>query len=210
MANQKNSNLVRLTECSVMLALSIALSFTVIIKMPMGGRVSILSMLPVSLISVKYGIKTGLPTAFLLSLFHLVQSIISGDVFVYCETFGVVLFVALFDYILPFTALGLAGLAKTIKKNSIPVTLACIAVCMFIRFACHFITGCTIWGQWAEDGMSPYIYSMLYNGGYMLPEAVLTTVGAGALLAVPQVRKLIGFDVKKQEEIPEEDNTYNE
>lgn len=206
MASKNHENLVRLTECAVMLALSIALSFTVLFKMPMGGRVTILSMLPVCLISIKYGIKAGIPTAFLLAMFNLIQGIIGGDVFVYCETLGTVIFVALFDYLLPFTALGLTGLAKNIKKNSIPVALCCIFGAMFLRFACHFATGCTIWGQWADDGMSPYIYSILYNGGYMLPEAVLTCIGAGVLLAVPQIRKLLGFTEKQKKSTVEEDN----
>ena len=80
--NKRKQNTIKLAECAVMLALSIVLSFVTIIKMPMGGSVTLLSMLPVCLISVKYGWKTGVPVAFLLAAFELIQGIAEGNVFV--------------------------------------------------------------------------------------------------------------------------------
>ena len=61
-----------------------------------------------------------------------------------------------------------------------------------IRFVCHYITGVYIWGQWAEN-MSPYLYSLIYNVQYMLPECILTSVAAGVLIKIPAVRKLLGL-----------------
>ena len=76
----KNTKLLMLTECSVMLALSIVLSMVKIIRMPMGGSVTLLSMLPVMLVAVKYGFKGGLPCAFGLALYRLIEGIVSGNV----------------------------------------------------------------------------------------------------------------------------------
>ena len=52
---------------------------------------------------------------------------------------------------------------------------------MVFRFACHFITGVTIWGDFELLKASTWSYSLLYNGTYMLPE-LLFTLGAFALL----------------------------
>lgn len=181
-----------------MLALSAALSFTEIIKMPMGGGVTLLSMLPVMLISVRYGVGTGLCEAFAFSLFNLLQGLLSGNVFVFCEGAAAVVTVVLFDYILPFSLLGLCGLSLKIKRNA-PCAVAGIFVCILFRFVCHYVTGVVIWGQWAED-MSVYLYSLVYNGSYLLPEAVLTCAGAAAALKVPQIKKLTGLTEKKNTE----------
>ena len=195
----KNSSVVRLAECAVMLALSIVLSFIAILKMPMGGEVTLLSMLPVMLIGVKYGPATGLTTAFLYAVFQLVQGILSGNVFVYIESALGIAVCAAFDYIVPFTLLGLAGVFK--KRGKAGVVCG-IALMVILRFVCHYITGVYIWGQWAEEGMSKYLYSLLYNGQYMLPECIFTTVGAAILVNIPQIQKLLdlNFAAAKKEE----------
>lgn len=192
-----NKSIIKLTECAMLLALSIVLSFVTVYKMPMGGGITLLSMLPVMLLSIKYGIGTGLSVGFIFSLVQLMQGILSGNVFVYCTTPATQIICALFDYIVPFTCLGIAGLFRYIgsrKEQSANVdTVKCvigIALGIIIRFICHYITGVVIWGQWA-DGMSPYLYSFIYNGQYMFPECIFTCIAAAILLKIPQVRKLL-------------------
>ena len=193
---KKNSGVVILAECSIMLALSIVLSFVAILKMPMGGEVTLLSMLPVMLIGVKYGPKTGLTIAFLYSLFQLAQGFFSGNVFVYIETAVGIVVCVILDYIVPFTVLGLAGI---FKKHGRTGVVCGIALMIVLRFVCHYITGVYIWGQWAEEGMSKYLYSLLYNGQYMLPECVMTTVGAAILVNIPQIRRLLDLNFEKKD-----------
>lgn len=188
--NKRRSNLIKLAECSVMLALSVVLSFVEIWKMPMGGGITLLSMLPVCLIAVKYGIGGALPTAFLYSVIQFAIGFASGNVFVYCTTAATWIVCMLFDYIVPFTVLGFSGIFK--KKFGNIGIIAGIALMICIRFVCHYITGVYIWGQWAE-GMSPYLYSLIYNIQYMLPECILTSVAAGILIKLPAVRKLLGL-----------------
>lgn len=187
--SSNHKKITALTECSVMLALSIVLSFVQIWKMPMGGEVTLLSMLPVALISVKYGIKQGLSTAFLFSLFHLLRGIAGGEVFVYCATGFAVVICVLFDYIVPFSVLGLSGV---LRKKGTPGVCAGIILALVLRFLCHFLTGVVIWAQWAPEGQSKYIYSLLYNGQYMLAECALTLAGAVLLMRIPRVSALIG------------------
>ena len=197
----KNSKLLMLTECSVMLALSIVLSFVKIWKMPMGGAVTLLSMLPIMLIAVKYGLKGGLPCGLLYALFNLLMGVASGDVFVYCTTGAMVVICVLFDYLVPFTVLGCAAMFRKPAEKLRPgnrqaadvLLLAGFVLVIVARFACHYITGFSIWGQWAPEGQSKYIYSLIYNGQYMLPECIFTTIGAAVLINIPVIRKQLGI-----------------
>ena len=191
-----NSNLTLLTECAVMLALSFALSYAKIFEMPMGGSVTIASMLPVMLISIKYGVGAGLSTSFLYSMTQLLQALASANVFPYCETPATLVLCILFDYIVPFTLLGLAGLPKNLKitKNTeINVYIGIVSV-VVLRFLCHFITGVVIWGQWAPDGMGKYLYSFLYNGGFLSIDFIICIVCAILMLRKQELRKLINID----------------
>jgi thiamine transporter len=196
MAKPKNPKLLKLTESAIMLALSIALGFVTIIEMPMGGEVTLLSMLPICLLSIKYDLKTSVPVAFLYAMFKLVKGIASGNVFVYCTTVLMVVICVAFDYIIPFTVLGFAGMFKKLRPKKFPelgMLLGIITV-ICIRFVCHYITGFAIWGQWAPEGQSKFIYSLIYNGQYMLPELIITTVAAEILIRIPAVKKLINAE----------------
>ena len=188
-AKNRRNNLLRLAECSVMLALSTVLSFVKVFEMPMGGSITLLSMLPVCLIAVKYGVKGAMPTAFLYSVIQFAIGFASGNVFVYCTTAFTWVVCMLFDYIVPFSVLGFSGI---LRKKGVAGILGGIALMIVIRFVCHYITGVVIWGQWAE-GMSPYLYSLIYNGQYMLPECIFTCIGAGILIKVPQLKKLLNL-----------------
>ncbi len=192
----KNPSVIRLNECAMLLALSIVLSFITVYRMPMGGGVTLLSMLPVMLAGIKYGIKTGLSVSLAFSLFQLLQGILSGNVFVYCTTAATQIICTLFDYLVPFTVLGFAGMFSNIgKKNTntnayILKAVSGIIITVFIRFVCHYATGVVIWGQWA-DSMSPYLYSLIYNAQYMLPECIFTCIAAAILLRVKRIRQLL-------------------
>ena len=193
---RKSSNVSTLAECAVMLALSFALSYAKIFEMPMGGSVTIASMLPIMLISIKYGTAIGLSTSFVYSLTQLFQAFTSGNVFPYCETAGTLVVCIFFDYVIPFTVLGLAGLVKEIKltKNSEINVYVGIVGAVLLRFVCHFITGVAIWGQWAPDGMGKYLYSFLYNGGFLGADFAICIVCAALMFRKSEIRKLVNLD----------------
>ena len=93
----------------------------------------------------------------------------------------------LLDYVLAFTLLGLAGaIAKPFKNRLVGVAVGTAAVCG-IRFLCSFLSGVLIWGN-LSDGLPAWTYSLTYNGSYMLPETILTTVAAVLIYkAAPQL-----------------------
>ena len=183
-----------ITECAIMLALAIALSFVKLWEMPLGGSVTLVSMLPIFLISIKYGLGTGLGTAFVYSLFQLLQAVMQGDVFIYYQTAFIVVICALFDYVVPFSVLGLSGVFARKTKFGAYAGLVAVTVA---RFVCHFVTGVFIWGQWAPEGMGKVVYSIVYNGGFLLPDLAICIAVAIPLLQVKQMRKLLGLTDSK-------------
>lgn len=198
MSTQKRSNtkISTLAECAVMLALAFALSYAKLFEMPMGGSVTLASMLPIMLISVKYGNAVGLATAFTYSLTQLLQAVMSANVFPYCETLGTLTLCVLFDYVVPFTLLGLAGFFHKIKltKNTEANIYVGIISVVVLRFICHFITGVAIWGQWAPDGMGKYLYSFLYNGSFLSLDFIICIVCAVFMFRKAELRRLVNID----------------
>ena len=174
-----------ITESAIMLGLSIALSLVKVWQMPMGGSVTLLSMLPIILISIKYGIKVGLPVAFLYSCVQFGLDI--GRAMTWGMTFAALAGMAVLDYLIPFTGLGLAGV---FRKNSVGGWCTGISLVMVIRYVSHVISGIIIFSQWAWEGWNLTLFSMAYNGWYMAPELILTTAGAILLLKTPHVQKL--------------------
>ena len=192
---QKNRrmSIYALCQCAIFIALSTILSFLPVYEMPMGGTVTLASMLPILFIGVKFGMKWGMGSSLIYALIQLMQALIKGNVFVYCVGAGAVIVCVLFDYLIPFTVLGLSFIASPKKgeKFSTVKTLIVFGILIFIRFLCHFITGMVIWDQWAPEGMGAFVYSLVYNGSYMLPELVLTLAVTAFLLASKQIEKLL-------------------
>lgn len=191
---KRKQNLRITAECAVLLSMAIVFSFIKLWQMPMGGEVTFVSMLPVMLAGFRNGPKAGFLTAFIYSLFQLASAFVSGNVFVYCTTAATFIICVLFDYIVPFTGLGIACLLRNIKTSSVrfkKISIYFAVTCgIMLRFICHYITGVVIWGQWAGDE-GPYIYSLLYNGTFLLPELVLTLLVCVILFKPQRTRKLL-------------------
>ncbi len=178
-----------------MIALATILSYVRVYKLPWGGSITLLSMLPIVLFSIKNGVKRGLEVSFLFSLIQLGQGVVDG-LFGWGLTTVTLIGCIFFDYIFAFTVIGLAGMFR--KKGDIG-WISGTVVALLLRFACHFTTGVIIWKSYGElwGGFSTdntYLYSLLYNGSYMLPEIIFTTVGAFVILRIPIIRKTIMKD----------------
>ena len=177
-----------LVEGAIMIALATVLSFIRVVKLPWGGSITLLSMLPIVLFSIRRGIKAGLTVSFLFSLVQFIQGIMDG-LFGWGLTPGSLIACIFLDYLLAFTVLGLAGI---FRKKGVPGWIAGIAFAILLRFTMHFLSGVIIWqsfGQlWGEFFTeNTVLYSLLYNGAYMLPEMIFTIIGAVALLKMPKV-----------------------
>ena len=182
-----------LTEGAIMVALAFILSFLKIVNFTWGGSITVLSMLPIVVFSLRYGAKYSFAVSFMYSLLQLFQGITLDGIFAWGLTPAILVAVIFLDYILPFTLLGAAGFFNNGKFSTI--ILGTVSAVM-LRFACHYLSGVFIWKSVGElwGGLivnTPYLYSLLYNGAYMVPELIFTTIGAIILFKTPQMRKLL-------------------
>ncbi len=152
----------KLVESALMIAVATVLSLLKI-DLPFGGGVTIVSMLPLILISHRYGWKWGVLTAFVYSL---IQLILGLDNVAYAENFLMGVGIVLLDYVIAYTVIGLSGV---FGKKFWSVVVG-VAVTFTLRFLCHLVTG-----AWLPM-TNPWIYSFLYNGWYMLLELIITEV----------------------------------
>ena len=112
----KNSKTLTLVEGAVMVALATVLSFIRVYKLPWGGSITLLSMLPIAVFSIKHGVAKGLGAAFVFSLIQFIQGITDG-------LFGwglspIMLVACIFiDYLAAYTVLGVAGMFR--KKGAV-------------------------------------------------------------------------------------------
>lgn len=174
---QKNR---RLAESALMLALSTILSELAVFSLPFGGSVTLFSQVPIILISYRYGVKWGLTTGLAMSIIQLIFGIQN---FSYVSGMTAFLILAFCDYLIAFSALGLGGMFKgRIKNDILAISLGGVVVSV-IRFICHFISGATIWKEYAE-GAPVLEYSLTYNASYMLPELIITVVGLVILAGI--------------------------
>ena len=155
------------------IGLAIALAFILdmikIYTLPNGGgSISLGSMVPILLLSFIYGPSIGLFTGFLFGVFKLIlDPYILNPIQV------------LFDYPIPFMAVGIAGFFKNKYIGA--------SIGMFLRFISHFISGVIFFGSYAPEGMSPIIYSLVVNGSAVGGELLICLV----LLAFLPIERLI-------------------
>jgi thiamine transporter len=180
----KHDRLVRLATSAILIALAAALSNVKIFSMPLGGSITLLSMLPVCLISLKYGVRWGLACAFLYALTQILFDL--GSIMSWGLTTASFVGCIVLDYLLPFSLLGLSGIfgSETLPRICTGITLALV-----IRFVCHVISGVIIFDIWAPEGWNVLAYSLAYNGAVILPEIALTLIGSMLLFKVPATRK---------------------
>ncbi len=181
-----------LVEGAVMVALATVLSYIRIFRLPWGGSITLLSMLPIVLFSIRRGLGAGLTVSFVFSLVQFTQGVVDG-IFGWGLTPGMLIACILLDYIVAFTVLGLAGI---FRKKGFAGWIGGIALAVVLRFVCHFLSGVVVWKSFGElwNGFSTdntFLYSFLYNGSYMLPELIFTLIGAIALLKVPQTKRYL-------------------
>lgn len=205
-----------LVESAFMLTMGVALEFIskmFIPELPFGGQITIVSMLPIVLISYRHGIKWGLFSSFVYSLLQIALGLKTVTAAFQPGYFGdsVLLFNAiimlLLDYIFAYTVLGFGGIFRNkIENKAVSLSLGAV-VALALRYAMHILSGYILFSGWAEwfftqegfpawgaslvENVSPnllgFIYSVVYNGMYMIPEIVLTVIAAVIISKFPRI-----------------------
>lgn len=163
-----------LVFCAMSVALAMVTSYIKLFKMPMGGSVTLLSMLFICLVGYWYGLRAGLMTAIAYGFLQLIS-----------EPYIISFPQLLVDYIFAFGALGLSGLFSKAKNGLVKGYIAGVLG----RYFFSFLSGIIFFGVYAaEYNMSAPIYSLTYNGAYLAAEAVITII----VISLPPVKKAMG------------------
>ncbi len=161
------------TAIIVAMAFVIEVVFKAIPSMPFGGGYS-LAALPIIILSWRRGIVPGVVAGFIFSILNMFLDGFSPAA--WAITWQVFIAAMFLDYFIAFGVLGLAGILKKPFGNSIIVFSAGILLANGLRFIMHLISGIVLWSEWAPEGQSAFMYSFIYNGTYMLPNAILCLI----------------------------------
>ncbi len=156
------------TTAALSIGVAFLLSYIKLFSMPQGGSITPASMLPIMAFAYIYGVKKGMIVGFCYSLLQFVQ-----------EPFFLTPVQFLLDYVLAFSLLGLAGLAK---NNIIPgIIYGCAG-----RFLCQFVSGFVFFGEYAPEGVPAWLYSLGYSGSVVGIECAVCI----AVAAIPAISRM--------------------
>lgn len=205
-----------LTESAMLLALAIVLellSKMFIPEMPFGGQITLVSMLPVVLISYRHGVKWGICAGVAYALLEMaigtktVMAAFQPGYFGDGVLIANALIMCLLDYVVAFTVLGLGGMFRNKIQNSGVALMTGSLVALGARYVTHIASGYILfagyaewfftqegfpaWGTTLVETLSPellgFVYSVVYNGMYMIPEMIITAVVALLLARIPKI-----------------------
>ena len=189
----------KMVTCAMLLGTASVLSMLKPFALPFGGGITLASMMPICLIAYIYGTRTGLLSALVYSIIQMLldPGVISAAFLPGEEQMilGKAILMCLLDYVLAFTVLGLGGIFKTQFKSDFAAVSLGVFFATTLRYLCHIISGYILWGSYAEwffsqegfykigkDILAAFsgqglalIYSIFYNGLYMIPEIIITT-----------------------------------
>lgn len=198
----KNMRLVVMIEIAIMAAL--ALMLDLIPSIPIYGTSVSIAMVPIFILAFRWGFKASTIAGFLWGLLQIVV----GDLE------ALTLWQVLLEYLLAFACIGFAGMFAPIIQSSLKnqnktVAIVFIILATFIggftRYIWHFIAGVTIWASYAPEGMSPFVNSLIVNGGSYLGAAILCSiVSVVVILTAPRIvlnRPSSGISTQKEIEI---------
>ena len=222
----KNQKTRRLVTSAMLIAVSTVLAlvseFIPFLQLRFGGTLTLASMLPIILISFMYGVKWGLGSAFVYSVIQILMGIKTVSALFLPDSDSYMILwmaicVVLFDYLLAYTSLGLGGIFAEKKKSCKNLVLGGV-VAQLLCYAFHVISGFLFYGAWAEWFFTdtPFaelsvaqfimehfsgkalalIYSIVYNGVYMIPEIILTAIVAAVIYRIPAVSGKVSTNEK--------------
>ena len=206
----------QLTESAMLLAMAIVLELVAkmfIPEMPFGGQVTLVSMLPVVLISYRHGMKWGFVASFTYALLEMALGAKTVSAAFLPGYFGDgtmivnALLMCLLDYVLAFTVLGLGGVFRDRIENRGAALVCGSLVALGTRYAAHIASGNILfsgyaewyftqegfpaWGAQLVESLDPQmlgiVYSVVYNGMFMIPEIVLTAIVAAIISRIPKI-----------------------
>lgn len=162
----------KLVFSAMAIALATVTSYIKVFELPMGGSVTLCSMLFISLIGYWFGPKAGILTG-----------IAHGILQFILEPYILSIPQVVIDYFFAFGALGCSGFFRNQKQGLILGYIAAVLG----RYFFAVLSGVVFFASAAPESMHPLVYSIIYNGSYLGLEAIITII----LLTLPPVRQAI-------------------
>ena len=167
-----------------------------------------------------YGMKWGFFTSAIYAVIQIILDLYLGKGSVIMALFtpssdefmgyGVAVAILFIDYLLAYTLLGFGGAFRKIVKNKTVALVLGTVLALSLRYIAHIVSGYIFYGAWAEwffaqEGFYSIgswilntfsgkwlslVYSVFYNGLYMVPEIIITSVVAAGVSAIPNIKKM--------------------
>ena len=189
------------------------------LNLPFGGGFTVASMLPIIIVSYMYGMRWGFFTAGVYSAIQIVMDLYLGKGSTVMALFmpnsdeflgyGAAVAILIIDYVVAYSMLGFGGAFRNkIKNKGLALALGS-ALAISLRYVAHIVSGYIFYGTWAEwffsqenfysiggwvldtfngQGLA-LVYSVFYNGLYMIPEIIITVVAALAVARLSVIKK---------------------
>ena len=212
---EKKQKTQALTVSAIMIAFAVSISAICAVmpflNLPFGGGFTIASMLPIIIVAYMYGTKWGLLTAFTYSILQMLLGFNTVSAFFLPGDNQMLWYraviVILIDYIIAYTVLGFGGIFRNKFETKKALVLGSIFA-ILLRYVAHIVSGAIFFGTWAEwfftqDGFPSWgekiletfsgaslstVYSIIYNGTYMIPEIIITAFVSCLVVRIPQIK----------------------
>ena len=151
-----------LTEAGVAIAIAQVLSFITLFHMPQGGSIKAAALVPLMLYAYRWGGIRGIFVGVVYGILHFILGFKSS-----VHYLSIIL-----DYLVGYGVIGVCGYFKDSISGLITGSIVGIA----LRWAVSVTSGAVVFASYAPQGQNPWIYSMVYNASYMVPDGILNIV----------------------------------
>lgn len=147
-----------MTQIAVSIAVAAVLNMLIVFRMPQGGSITLASMVPIYLLALAHGPVIGMLAGL---LFGIVDLFLGASIFHPIQV--------LLDYPLAFMFIGIAGFFP--RHVNFGMFLATV-----LRLSCHVLSGYIFFGVFAPEGTHPFIYSLIYNGSFLIVDLLIAAL----------------------------------
>jgi probable proton-coupled thiamine transporter yuaJ len=151
-----------IAEAGVAIAIAQVLSFITLFHMPQGGSIKAASLVPLMIFAYRWGGTRGIWAGVVYGVLHFLLGFKSS-----IHYLSIIL-----DYLVAYGAIGVCGYFKDNMTGLVSGSIVAIA----LRWFASVTSGAVVFASYAPQGQNPWIYSMIYNASYMVPDGILNII----------------------------------
>ncbi|PQL26022.1 energy-coupled thiamine transporter ThiT [Veillonella tobetsuensis] len=151
-----------IAEAGVAIAIAQVLSFITLFHMPQGGSIKAASLVPLMIFAYRWGGTRGIWAGVVYGVLHFLLGFKSS-----IHYLSIIL-----DYLVAYGAIGVCGYFKDNITGLVSGSIVAIA----LRWFTSVTSGAVVFASYAPQGQNPWIYSMIYNASYMVPDGILNII----------------------------------